>query len=421
MEKKFTRLRYACYTSNLTMSVVANISPILFITFHSLYGISYSLLGLLVLINFVTQLGIDLIFSFFSHKFHIPRVVKLIPAIAVLGLLIYALLPFVFPSAVYLGLVVGTVIFSAASGLAEVLISPVIAALPSENPERDMSKLHSVYAWGVVGVIVFGTLFLLAFGGKNWQYLALLLALVPLVSCILYAGADVPQMQTPKRASGALAMLKNGGIWLCVLAIFLGGASECTMAQWASGYIEQALGIPKVWGDIFGVALFGAALGLGRSLYAKFGKDVGKVLFFGAIGATVCYVTAAITSVPVLGLIACALTGFCVSMLWPGNLVVAAERYPTGGVFIYAMMAAGGDLGASVGPQLIGLITDGVSASGYFAEVAISFGITAEQLGMKMGMLVGALFPLVAIFVYWIIWRGEKRRVKLLTKPENLL
>ena len=421
MEKKFTRLRYACYTSNLTMSVVANISPILFITFHSLYGISYSLLGLLVLINFVTQLGIDLIFSFFSHKFHIPRVVKLIPAIAVLGLLIYALLPFVFPSAVYLGLVIGTVIFSAASGLAEVLISPVIAALPSENPERDMSKLHSVYAWGVVGVIVFGTLFLLAFGGKNWQYLALLLALVPLVSCILYAGADVPQMQTPERASGALSMLKNGGIWLCVLAIFLGGASECTMAQWASGYIEQALGIPKVWGDIFGVALFGAALGLGRSLYAKFGKDVGKVLFFGAIGATVCYVTAAVTSVPVLGLIACALTGFCVSMLWPGNLVVAAERYPTGGVFIYAMMAAGGDLGASVGPQLIGLITDGVSASGYFAEVALSFGITAEQLGMKMGMLVGALFPLVAIFVYWIIWRGEKKRVKLLTKPENLL
>lgn len=169
------------------------------------------------------------------------------------------------------------------------------------------------------------------------------------------------------------------------------------------------------------MALFGAALGLGRSLYAKFGKDVGRVLFFGAIGATVCYVTAAITSVPVLGLIACALTGFCVSMLWPGNLVVASERYPAGGVFIYAMMAAGGDLGASVGPQLIGLITDSVSASGYFAEVALSFGITAEQLGMKMGMLVGALFPLAAIFVYWIIWRGEKKRVKLLTKPENLL
>ena len=43
------RVRYACYTTNLCMSIVGNLSPILFLTFHSLYGISYSLLGLLIL------------------------------------------------------------------------------------------------------------------------------------------------------------------------------------------------------------------------------------------------------------------------------------------------------------------------------------------------------------------------------------
>ena len=59
-----------------------------------------------------------------------------------------------------------------------------------------------------------------------------------------------------------------------------------------------------------------------------------------------------------IGLLACALTGFFVSMLWPGSLVVGADRFPTGGVFIYAMMASGGDLGASVAPQLVGIITD---------------------------------------------------------------
>lgn len=55
--------------------------------------------------------------------------------------------------------------FAASGGLAEVLISPVIAAIPSDRPESEMSKLHSVYAWGVVGVVFLSTGFLAAF----WQ------------------------------------------------------------------------------------------------------------------------------------------------------------------------------------------------------------------------------------------------------------
>ena len=144
-------VRLACYTTGVTMSVVGNLSPLLFITFKTQYGISYSLLGLLVLINFVTQLTVDLIFSFFSHKFNIPLSVKVTPLISILGLVTFAVSPWLFPNAPYIGLVIGTIVFSASSGFAEVLISPVIAALPSENPERDMSKLHSAYAWGVVG------------------------------------------------------------------------------------------------------------------------------------------------------------------------------------------------------------------------------------------------------------------------------
>ncbi len=392
------------------MSVVGNLSPVLFLTFRSLYGISYSLLGLLVLINFFTQLIVDLIFSFFSHKFNISKTLKLTPLLTIVGLLIYALYPLLLPDTAYFGIVLGTIVFSAASGLTEVLISPVIAAIPSENPEREMSKLHSVYAWGVVGVIIVSTLYLLIFGSQNWQWLALFFLLIPFLSLILYHDAAIPQTQTPNRVSGALKLFKNKQLWLCVFAIFLGGASECTMAQWSSGYLEQALGISKVWGDIFGVALFGFALGLGRSLYAKFGKNIEKILFLGALGAAACYLTAAVSNVPFIGLIACALTGFCVSMLWPGSLIVSSERIPNGGVFVYAMMAAGGDLGASVGPQLVGIITDAASESRYFASMALKLGFSPEQFGMKLGMLVGTLFPLIAIFVFLYAWKSKKKK-----------
>ena len=409
---KINRVKNACYITNISMEVVANFSPLLFLTFRSLYGISYSLLGLLVLVNFVTQLGIDLVFSFFSHKFNIEKTVKITPLITILGFLIYALVPLFFSNIAYIGLLVGTVVFSVSGGLAEVLISPTIAALPSENPEREMSKLHSIYAWGVVVVIGIAVLYLALFGFEKWQYLAMAFCVLPFLSYLLFSTTALPKMQTPEKTSGALKLLKNKGLWLCVLAIFLGGASECTMAQWSSGYIEKALGIEKIWGDIFGVALFGLALGLGRTLYAKIGKNIGKVLFFGAIGASACYLIAALCNIAVIGLIACALTGFCVSMLWPGSLIVASDKFPNGGVFIFAMMAAGGDLGASVGPQLVGLITDGVMASQTGANVAEMLGIGIEQLGMKAGMLVGTIFPILAIVIYAIIWKSYRKKVK---------
>ena len=405
MDKNTFRVKYGCYACNIAMAVVCNLSPLLFLTFNEFYGISFSLLGLLVLINFCTQLAVDLLFSFFSHKFNIPAAVRCSPLLAMAGLALYALAPVIFPGAVYAGLVIGTVLFSMSSGFCEVLISPVIAALPSDDPDRDMSKLHSIYAWGVVGVAIISTVFLYFCGRENWQWLPVIFMLVPLASVILFAKARLPEMATPEKTSGAIRFIKNGGVWLCVLGIFLGGAAEVTMAQWASSYIEQALSLPKIWGDIFGVAVFAVALGLGRSLYAKIGKNISRALFFGAIGATACYLTAAIMPTSniifaIIGLIACALTGFCVSMMWPGSLIVASDRYPEGGVMIFALMAAGGDFGASMGPQLVGVITDAAIETPALISLADRLSLAPDQLGMKLGMLVGMLFPLIAIAVY---------------------
>ncbi len=408
MDSSVKRLKMACYTSNMSMSVVANLSPLLFLTFRGAYGISFSLLGTLVLINFFTQLGVDLIFSFFSHKFNIRKVIILMPALTVIGLWIYALSPVIFPQNVYFGLVIGTIVFSSGCGLAEVLLSPVIAAIPSPDPDREMSKLHSVYAWGVVGVVIFATVFLTTFGNDKWQYLAVAFSLVPFTSFLLFSKAQIPYMQTPEKVSGAVEFLKNKCLWLCVVALFLGSAAENTMAQWISGYLEQAMGIPKVRGDIFGVALFSVMLGLGRTLYAKKGKNIESVLLMSAVGASVCYLTAVVANNPLVGLVACAFTGFCVAMLWPGSLVVATDRFPQGGVFVFAMMAAGGDLGGSVGPQLVGLITDSVIANESALEIAENLSLSPEQLGMKVGMLAGFFFSLCAIPVYYTIKRKKK-------------
>lgn len=410
MEKNYRITKYACYVNNISMAAIANLSPLLFVTFRERFGISYTLLGSLVLINFCSQLLIDLIFSLFSRHFNIARTVRMTPLITIAGLLLYSVLPVLDPARAYLWLAVGTVIFSVSAGLTEVLVSPVVAAIPSERPESEMSKLHASYAWGGVGVVLFSTLFLKLFGRERWYFLSLLLTLIPLTGAFLFMKGKMPDM-TPEGEAERKGGLKieKGLMTLFVACIFLGGATENTMTQWVSGYAESALGISKVWGDIFGVAVFAAMLGLGRSLYAKFGKKILPVLLAGFCGSAVTYLVAGLSSSSLLGLIACALTGFCVSMLWPGSLILTEQRFPNCGVMIYALMAAGGDLGGSVAPQLMGWLTDRLSGSALAFSLAERLCRTPEQIGLKGAMILSAAFPVLGILLVLTIRRRLRK------------
>ena len=80
---------------------------------------------------------------------------------------------------------------------------------------------------------------------------------------------------------------------------------------------------------------------------------------------------------------------------------------------MFAMMAAGGDLGAAIGPQLVGVVTDAVAAMPSAASLATSLHLSLEQLGMKLGLAVGALFPLLSIFVFLRLWRTKPKENKL--------
>ena len=182
----YKKTKYACFYATFVGASVFCLPPLLFATFRSIYGISYTLLGFLVVINFCTQLIIDLIFSFFSSKFNIHKTIRITPVITSVGFIIYAILPSLFPQFAYIGFVIGTLIFSVAAGLSEVLLSPLIANLPSDNSKRDMSALHSLYAYGFVTVVIISTLYLEFVGNKYWMYLILFFAILPLELLLLF-------------------------------------------------------------------------------------------------------------------------------------------------------------------------------------------------------------------------------------------
>ena len=395
----YSKTRLSCYYTYVAMASIFSLPPILFVTFREMYGISYTLLGTLVLVNFCTQLSIDLIFTFFTKYFNIHKTVKIMPLLTSTGLLIYAIIPTLFPRYAYLGLLIGTVIFSVSAGLSEVLLSPVIASLPSEHPDKDMSLLHSLYGWGVLIVIVITTVFLNLFGRENWMYLTIFFALLPIVASYLFFTSPMPEMHLTSNQDSTGMKKRTFGLALCVACIFLGSAAENTMSNWISSYMENALHISKTVGDILGMALFAILLGSARTFHSKYGHNIFKVLVGSMIGATACYIIVGLSGNVMISFIACVLTGCFTSMLWPGTLILMEEKIPNPGVAAYALMAAGGDFGASVAPQLMGIIVDKVAVSNWAAELGQVVSLSTEQIGMKTGMLVASIFPFLGIFL----------------------
>lgn len=417
----FKRTKFACFTAYFTMSSIFSLPPLLFVTLRETFNISYTLLGTLVLTNFCTQLLVDLLFTVFSNKLNHKVIVRVMPLVTTLGLAIYALIPTLFPDIAYFGLLLGTIIFSVSAGLSEVLLSPTIAAMPSDNPQRDMSTLHSLYAFGVFTVVVLSSIFLKIFGGQNWHYLTLFFALLPVIASVLFFISPMPDM-SGENSTVTVEKSKDRAlkIALCVACIFFGSCAENAMSNWISSYMENALQIDKALGDVLGMAVFAMLLGLARIAYAKFGKNISKTLLIGMIGASVCYLVAGLSTSIIPAFIACILTGLFTAMLWPGTLIMMEENVPSPGVAIYALMAAGGDLGASIAPQLLGIVTDSVAASSFASDLGATLGLTAEQIGLKAGMLVSSIFPILGVIVVLIIINLLKKQSTPKNEPKTL-
>lgn len=385
----FKRTKFACYAAYFTMSSIFCLPPLLFVTFHEMYNVSWTLLGTLVLTNFCTQFAVDLIFTLFSKKFNIPKVVKIMPLITSLGLLIYAVFPMIFPDIAYVGLLIGTVIFSVSAGLSEVLLSPTIAAIPSDDPQKDMSFLHSLYAFGVFSVVVISSIYIKFIGSEYWMYLTMFFAALPIIASVLFMVSPMPNMSSSEATVKTEKTSKRTlGIILCVGCIFFGSCAENAMSNWISSYMEAQLHIDKAVGDILGMAMFAILLGITRVCYSKWGKNICKMLLVGMIGAAVCYLVAGFSTHTLPAFIACILTGIFTSMLWPGTLIMMEEKIPGVGVATYALMASGGDLGASVAPQLLGII--------------------ADNSNLQTGMLVCSVFPIMGAVLMIVIIRFFK-------------
>lgn len=398
----FTHTRRACYAGYITQAIVNNIAPLLFIVFQTSYAIPYELLGRLVLVNFVTQLLTDIVAVKVVDRigYRIPLV--LAHVLCMVGMLLLAVLPSLLPSP-YMGLVLAIVVYAIGGGLLEVLISPVVDALPSpqEGKAAAMSLLHSFYCWGQVAVVLGTTVMLAQFGRAAWQILPVVWAIVPLANLVVFLRVPLPQT-IPDHHRTTLRHLFTTPAFLGALVLMLcAGAAELTMSQWSSLFAEQGLGLPKVWGDLAGPCLFAVLMGIGRIIYGLWGEQIPLVPAIVVCGAfaTGCYLTTALSSNPVISLAGCALCGLAVSVLWPGTFSLAAHRFPFGGAAMFAVLAVMGDAGAAAGPWLAGAVADASASGQGVLGPFTSFLGDSERVGLRAGLLVATVFPLGIVAV----------------------
>ncbi len=403
----------ACCLGYLLQAVVVNVSPLLFITLKEQFMLTYSQLGLLVLTNFVAQFCCDLFFGSILDRCRFRTLAKASAVIAGLGLILFATAPILLPENPYPGFLAATLLFAGSGGLLEVLLSPIINAipLPQEKKAPLLSFVHAAYSWGQVVVVLFTTAFLFFFGTKVWQWIMLFWCLPAASVFVLFIKAPLAEGVPQEKQQSLKSILKNPAFLLFMILMLSGGAGELIISQWASSFLEKGLSIPKAVGDIAGVCTFAAAMGIGRLAYGKFGAKINikKIMTIGLLILFGCYLCSALAPGSIIPLLAIFISGFGVSLIWPGTLSLAAETFPLAGSWIFALLAAGGDMGASFGPWLCGKLIDVSAKIPFVQTIATTANLSIEQVSLRVGMLSGAIFPLVGLLALFII---NRRKIK---------
>lgn len=377
MDLSYKRTTQACFIGLIVQAIVNNFAPLLFLTFHSSYGISLSKITMLVTLNFGLQLLVDFLSVYFVDKLGYRRSVVLAHGLTAVGLVTMTILPEVFPDP-FIGLLTAVVFYAAGGGLLEVLVSPIMESCPTENKEKAMSLLHSFYCWGHVAVVLLSTLFFTVFGIEHWKILACVWALVPLANALLFAKVPIASLINEGESGMTLKQLLCQRVfWVFLLLMGCAGACEQAVSQWASAFAEQGLGVSKTVGDLAGPMLFAVMMGISRAVYGKYGDriNLSRFMIYSGLLCGASYLIISLSPWPVLGLVGCGLCGLSVGILWPGTFSMAAASLRRGGTAMFALLALAGDLGCSGGPTFVGLIS----------------GAAGDNL--KVGILAALVFP----------------------------
>ena len=395
-ENKYKITVNACFLAYIVQAIVNNFAPLLFVTFQNEFNIPLSKITVLVTVNFLIQLFVDLVSAKFIDKIGYKPSMIIAHFLCAFGLMGLTFLPGILSNS-FVGLLLAVMIYAVGGGLLEVLVSPVVEACPTDNKEKAMSLLHSFYCWGAAATILISSLFFFLFGMNSWKWLAVMWALIPAINIYNFATCPIEHLVNDGNGMGVRQLFRAPVVWLAICLMICSGASELAMAQWASAYAEAALGLSKTFGDLIGPCMFAITMGISRLIFGKYGEkmDLMKFMTGSGILCVICYLLTTLSSNPVIGLTGCIVCGFSVGIMWPGTISITSKKMPAGGTAMFALLAMAGDLGGSIGPGIVGYVTQN------------------SDNNIRVGMGIGLIFPLVLLIMLFILCKGKKTQESL--------
>ena len=403
MKLNFKHTLTACYIGYIVQAIVNTLSPLLFIIFNEQLGLSLTEISILITVNFIIQITMDVASTFFVNTLGYRRSVVIAEFLATFGLISMSLFTVFMPNK-FAALLTSTVLMSMGGGIIEVVVSPIVEAIPGDQKASAMSILHSFYCWGQLGVILLTTLYLFVFGMGAWIALPIIYATVPAIGAVMFTSVPVNQLESGNKKSSIGSLVKQKGFWLMVIIMICAGASEVSMAQWGSLFAEVTLGIPKALGDLLGPSVFAICMGLGRVIFGRVADKIRLERWLCASFALciAAYLITTLCGIPAVASVGFALSGISVAILWPGTYSLGAKEIPSGGTLIFALFALSGDIGCTLGPDLVGIVSDAVSAggNGFLSALISGSGISA---GLRTGLFLATIFPIAGFIASLIL------------------
>ncbi len=402
---------YSCYATAFLLSGYGMVLPVLLMPLRSLYGLNFTMLGLLLAVGVLMRLGMHKLVIYSVKIKSFGNVLGTAPVYAAVGMLLLAAAAF--PASlelVYLMLVLGAAVLGIAQGLSDALTPFILDSIQPNKPDKAlipgrespwndsawMLSRHHAYCrhtlatyapfddqpymctlrmWRLAGAIALPvgvSGFLAVRDIFSWPFLMLICAALAVLPAVGFLLTDCPVVQPAPKEKPAKAV---GPIRALLLA-FCSAMFAGIILPWVSVYAEilyDGLG-GKLMGDLVMLPLVALALLLGRSSMHKHGTMVGGC----ALTAWLFCLIARGTWVGYL------LAAFCAAVFWPGNYLIGVISGVGDGALTL------GFLGQATGVLTAGMFIDqfarGHSMAGY------SYGCSAAlMLALGVSVVIGAL------------------------------
>lgn len=350
------RALYTCYAAMMCLAIALNFLPVYLTTFSYAFGEGPGLtgeqLGRIPAVMFFSFIVAILMTGPLADRTDARRFVLagLLTTMAGLGLVAFA------PSYGFLLFAVAVMGFGA--GVLDMILSPVVAALQPERSGAAMNWLHAFFCLGAVGAVVIASVALK--WEISWRWVGVGIMAVPFLTFICFLGLSLPPLlKDAGQREPMTALMKQPYFIACLLAIFLGGATETGLSQWLPGYVELNLGFSKETGG-FVLAGFSVGMVIGRVSAAMLQNRIPplSLMFWCCAATAILFVVISFPPGPAVAIAASLAAGFTGSCLWPTMLAVSSDAWPNGGATMFSVLTAFGNAGCSLIPWLVGIIME---------------------------------------------------------------